>query len=340
MKIYADKLARNLKEGIKPIYVVSGDEPLLVQEACDSIRGTLRQRGYTERDLFHVDGSFDWQQLLYSAGSMSLFAEKKIIELRMPTGKPGDKGAKALKSYVENIPEQTVLLIIAGKLERATQSSKWFKALDSVGASVQVWPIAVNQLPAWLNDRIRQAGMSASREAVQALVDKVEGNLLAAVQEIERIRLISGEGPIDLNQVLEEVSDSSRFTLFALLDAALSGDAARTCRVIQGLHSEGTEILQIVGLLGRELRSLSGMAAQVSAGKSVQTVMQASWVWSNRKSIIGAALQRHDSTGLNRLITRLASLDKMVKGLESGDPWDELTGILLHLAGTELALDA
>lgn len=340
MRVYPEKLAANLKQEIKPIYIVSGDEPLLIQEACDSIRLALRQSGYSERDLFHVDGSFDWQQILYSASSMSLFTEKKMIELRMPGGKPGDKGAKVLKSYVDNIPTQTVLLIITGKLERSTQNSKWFKALDSAGASVQVWPIAVNQLPAWLNDRIRKTGMSASREAVQALVDKVEGNLLAAVQEIERLRLISGDAKIDINQVLEEVSDSSRFTLFTLLDAALSGNASRTCRVIQGLRSEGTEILQIVGLLGRELRSLSRMAALLSSGQPVQAVMQAHRVWSNRKSIIGAVLQRHESTEFDHLITRLAKVDKMAKGLGSGDPWDELTGILLHLAGTDLACHA
>lgn len=337
MKIYPEKLASNLKEEIKPIYIVSGDEALLIQEACDSIRFMLRQSGYSERDLFHVDAAFDWQQILYSASSMSLFAEKKLIELRMPSGKPGDKGAKVLKSYVDNIPEQTVLLIITGKLERSTQNSKWFKALDSVAAFVQVWPIAVNQLPTWLNNRIRKTGMSASREAIQALVDKVEGNLLAAVQEIERLRLISGKGNIELSQILEEVSDSSRFTLFALVDAALSGNASRTCRVIEGLRSEGTEILQIVGLLGRELRLLSGMAAQQSSGQSMQAVMQVYKVWSNRKSMTGAVLQRHGLAEFERLIMRLAKLDKMVKGLATGDPWDELTGIFLSLAGTDLA---
>lgn len=338
MKIYPDKLASNLRAEIKPIYIVSGDEPLLLQEACDAIRLALRQGGYSERDLFHVDASFDWQQILYSARSMSLFGEKKLIELRMPNGKPGDKGATVLKSYVDNVPAQTVLLIVTAKLERSTQSSKWFKALDSVGAFVQVWPIAVNQLPAWLHNRIRKTGMTASREAIQALVDKVEGNLLAAVQEIERLRLISGEGNIELSQILEEVTDSSRFTLFALIDAALSGDAGRTCRVIEGLRSEGTEILQIVGLLGRELRLLSKMAAQRSSGQSVQAVMQA--VWSNRKSLMGSVLQRHDLADFDRLIMRLAKLDKMVKGLGSGDPWDALTGILLSLAGTDLACQA
>lgn len=336
MKIYPDKLQNSLKEQIKPIYVVSGDEPLLVQETCDSIRLSLKQSGYTERELFHVDASFDWQQLLYSASSMSLFAEKKLIELRMPTGKPGDKGAAVLKSYVENIPEQTVLLIITNKLERSTQNTKWFKALDSAGASVQIWPIEVNQLPAWLNNRIRKSGMSAGRETVEALVDKVEGNLLAAVQEIERIRLISGEGRIELNQVLNEVSDSSRYTVFALIDAALSGNAVRTCKVVQGLRSEGTEILQIVGLLGRELRSLSKMAARLSAGQSVNSVMQLHRVWSNRKNIVGKTLHRHKLSEFERMISQLAKLDKMVKGLGPGDPWDELTSILLRLAGTKI----
>jgi DNA polymerase-3 subunit delta len=336
MKIYPDRLESNLKEEIKPIYIVSGDEPLLKQEACDSIRLALRQRGYTERELFHVDGSFDWQQILYSASSMSLFAEKKLIEVRMPTPKPGDKGAAVFKSYVDNIPEQTVMLIITGRLERATQQTKWFKALDSVAGSVQVWPIEVNQLPGWLNNRIAKKGMSADREAILALVEKVEGNLLAALQEIERIRLISGPGKIGISQVLDEVSDSSRFTVFALIDAALSGDAARTCKVIQGLRSEGTEILQIVGLLGRELRSLSKMSAELSKGQSANSAMQRYKVWSNRKGLVGKALQRHRLAGFDGLILDLAKLDKMAKGLGSGDPWEELTDILLRLAGTRL----
>jgi len=336
MKVYPDKLESNLKAGIKPIYIVSGDEPLLIQEASDSIRRFLKDEGYSERELFHVDTSFDWQQILFSASSMSLFAEKKLIELRMPNGKPGDKGAAALKSYVEKIPEQTVLLIITNKLERSTQNSKWFKALDSIGASVQVWPVEVNQLPAWLNNRIRKSGMTASRETIQVLVDKVEGNLLAAVQEIERIRLISGQGNIEPSQVLEEVSDSSRYTTFALIDAALSGSAARSCRILQGLRSEGTEILLIVGLLGRELRSLSKMSVKLATGQSVKDAMQANRVWSNRKTIVGKALQRHRLTDFDSMISHLAQLDKMVKGLESGDPWDELTAILLKLAGTEL----
>ena len=339
MKVYPDKLAAQLARSVSPIYIVSGDEPLLIQEACDTIRSSLRKQGFSEREVYHIDASFDWEQVLFGANSMSLFADKKILELRMPGGKPGVVGAKALTSYMENLSEENVLLLITDRLDASTQRAKWFKAMESEGAFVQVWPIEIDKLPGWIQQRMRRVGLTADRDAAQLLADKVEGNLLAAVQEIELLGVVCTEGKVTLEQVFEGVSDSARYSVFSLIDAALSGESRRTVAMVHGLRSEGTAVLQILGLLAKELRTLGGMAGKLKDGQTVNSVVAAAHVWPKRRKAVEAALKRHTAAAFEMMLGRVSLIDQLVKGLGTGEPWDELAALLLVLAGAQLVTD-
>jgi len=332
MKVYVEKLAAELSKKKQTIYIVSGDEHLLVQESCDLIRSQLRKDGFSERELFHVEGSFDWEEVLFSANSMSLFAEKKLIELRIPNGKPGDKGAKAIQSYLEHMADDTVLLFILPKLDAATQRSKWFKALEAKAAFVQIWPVEVGKLPAWISARFRKVGLTPTPDAVGALIDRVEGNLLAASQEIERLSLTTGSGEISLEQVVDGVSDNTRFDVFGLIDAAVGQKPDRALKIVRGLRSEGSEMLAITGLLARELRSLVNMSAAVRGGQSIDSVLNGYKVWAKRKPIVGQCLKQQSPSRIQSCLRRVANIDRFVKGAATGEPWDELERLVLTLS--------
>ena len=249
MKVYPDKLASHLAKSVSPVYIVSGDEPLLVQEVSDQIRSELRNKGYLERQLFHVDGSFDWQDVLFSANSMSLFAEQKILELRLTSGKPGDKGSKALQEFIEQPPEDTTMLLILPRLDQATQRSKWFKALDAKGLFIQVWPIERRDLPRWIGQRMQRAGLKAERDAIEILIDRLEGNLLAAAQEVERLKLLAEDGRVTADLVQASVANNARYDVFGLIDVAVAQDRKQTYRMLQGLRNEGAEVMYLNSML-------------------------------------------------------------------------------------------
>ncbi|MCB1691283.1 MAG: DNA polymerase III subunit delta [Pseudomonadales bacterium] len=333
MKVYADKLKAELSRRIAPVYIVSGDEPLLVQEVADEIRATLRAQGFSERDLFHAERGFDWEEVLFSANSMSLFAEQKILEIRLPGGKPGDKGAAALASYAEALSEGTVMLLILPRLDARSQSAAWFKALEGIGVFVQVWPIDIGEMPRWVTARMRRAGLSATPEAVGALVDRVEGNLLAAIQEIERLALVAVNGKVGIEEVVEGVSDSSRYDVFGLIDAALSQDASRTVKICEGLRLEGVELLPTISLVAREIRNLSQMARAVENGKSPDAAMQQYKIWAKRKGPVGKCLRRHKSGDFLSYARRLSAVDRAVKGMGHEEPWVLFTDVMVALAG-------
>jgi DNA polymerase-3 subunit delta len=333
MKVYADKLAPQLAKSLAPIYIVSGDEPLLVQESCDLIRQNLRTRGYSERDLFHVEGAFNWDGVLFSANSMSLFAEKKLLELRVPNGKPGDKGTKALLTYIGNPPDDTVMLLVLPKLDGKVQRAKWFKALESAGMFIQVWPIEVAHMPRWINERFRKAGLKASNDAVRALIDRIEGNLLAAIQEIERLKLVVPDDTVDVDHVIGGVANNARFDVFGLIDAAVGQDAGRSLRIVRGLRSENTDVLFINVMLARELRGLVTMAGEISRGQSIDAVIRSHRVWPKRKTIVGRCLKQQSAQVFQACLRQLGNVDRLVKGIRQGDPWNELESLTLLLAG-------
>ena len=329
MKVRPDQIHQHLKKGLLPVYFVSGDEPLQVMEAADAIRACARAQDFTEREVMDVDKQFDWNQLLDAGNSMSLFAEKRILELRMPTGKPGKAGSQVLLEYLQRPAEDTVLIITAGKLEGSAKNSKWFKALDQLGVVVQCWPVAVHELPRWVEQRMRSKGLQPTAEAVALIVDRVEGNLLAAAQEIDKLYLLYGEAEINLEAVTAAVADSARFSIYDLVDSALAGDLARTSRIVGGLKNEGIEPVLALWALTREVRLLTGIA---EANMSPDAAMAKARVWDNRKPLVRKALARHSVVKWKGFLKRCARIDKVIKGIELGRPWDELLTLSTQIA--------
>ncbi len=336
MKLNFNQLKSHLEKSLQPVYFISGDEPFQQDEAVRMIRETAASQGYSEREIYHVDRSFDWDVLLQSAGSMSLFAERKVIELRIPTGKPGDKGSKALVHYTSQIPDDTLLLIVSGKLDSSQTRSKWYKALDSAGATLAVWPLELQQLPGWLKQRMQLRGLQPNEDALTILAEQVEGNLLAADQELEKMRMLYGEGPISAEQVIEAVSDSARFDAFALVDVALQGDAVRVSRILHTLKSEGEDVLHVLGALMYQLRILEKMSRAVSAGQKLEQVFQQHRIWDKRKIVLNAGLKRHGLKRWQAFLLVAGRIERMCKGLATGKPWDELLQLTLRIAGVAL----
>ena len=336
MKLNFTQLGSHLTKILHPVYFISGDEPFQIDESARLIREAAKAQGYTEREVYHVDRSFDWDQLSHSAGSMSLFAERKVIELRIPTGKPGDKGSKALVAYTSQLPEDNLLLVVSGKLDASQTKSKWFKALDAAGATLAVWPLEIQQLPAWLKQRMQLRGLQPTEDALTVLAEQVEGNLLAADQELEKLRMLYGEGTITAEQVVEAVSDSARFDAFALVDVALQGDAARVSRILHGLKGEGEDVLHILGALMYQLRMLEKMSRAVSSGQHLEQVFSQYRIWDKRKVVLSAGLSRHGLKRWQAFLLVAGRIERMCKGLVVGKPWDELLQLTLRIAGVAL----
>jgi DNA polymerase-3 subunit delta len=336
MKVYPNKLQETFKKKLSRVYIVSGDEPLLVQESCDLVRRELAAQGFAERDLFHVETGFDWSSVLYSGNSMSLFAERKLIEVRLASGKPGDQGGKALTELVDQLSEDSVLLLVLPRLDASSQRTKWFKTLESQAVFVQIWPIDQKELPRWLEGRFRQAGLRVERDAIRLMAPRIEGNLLAAVQEIERLKLTITDREIVVADVEAGVADSARYDVFKLIDSALLGNAPRCVRMINGLRAEGAEPLFLVNMLSREIRNLETMKAAIAAGENQRDVFKKARVWDKRVPIVSKCLERHQVRELRSMQTALGCIDRTVKGIEIGDPWRLLDGVVLQLAGQKI----
>jgi len=333
MKIPFQQLSTSLGKQLAPVYLVSGDEPYQLDQACRLIRTAAEQQGFTERDVYHVERGFDWNRLLEAGNSLSLFAERKLIELRMPSAKPGTDGAKMLLEYLSNLPGDTILLIVSGKLESAQLSSKWLRAIESAGVLVQVWPIETARLPEWVRQGLARRDMTASPEALKLLADRIEGNLLAADQELEKLRLLYGPSQLDIEQVTEAVTESARYDVFTLVDAALAGNVERVSRIMFGLRAEGMEPILVLWALAREIRSLTHMRDAMSTGTAIDSAMAQERVWEKRKPLVRKALQRVEPVQMRDWVMRCGQLDRLVKGLGAGRIWDELLELALALAG-------
>jgi DNA polymerase-3 subunit delta len=321
-----------LQKNLAPCYLVTGDEHLLVDEALDSIRGAARERGFTSRELFVANAGFDWAQLRDSSANLSLFAEKRIIELRLPTGKPGRTGSQAIVDLVGNTDPDLMLIVSGPKLDRSGQSSKWVKSVEAKGVNIQVWPIDARELPGWITERMRQAGLQPDRGAVVLIADRVEGNLLAAGQEIEKLRLILGEGKVSADDVSTAVANSSRYDVFKLVDAALTGDAKRALKILSGLRAEGIEPVIIVWALTRELRILANLTETVSKGLDLANGMQKTGVWRNRQALVRSCIGRHQHGDFHRLLKTASHADQAAKGQSRADPWQLSTDIVLGIS--------
>lgn len=346
MQIKADQLRNALKARQYPVYMVCGEEPLQHREAVDMLRKAAKYYGFEEREVYTSDAAFDWNNLAVAANELSLFASKRLIEIHMPSGKPSDKGL-ALINYCENIPQDIFLLIVAGKIETPTKKSKWYRAVDQVAGIVSVWPIEGHQLNQWLNKRLQSRELSLHADAVQLLSDRVEGNLLAADQEIEKLSLLYPAGEqiiqLDLEQVSAAVFDSARYNLFDLFDCALSGDLKRASRMLYGLQREGQPIVLILSLFAREVRMLARMSAvffQTGQQKNMDVAMKEFYIFPRRKNLLSRALRNSRPEHWQQLLKRLLQADKMAKGAEQGDPWDIMQLILADVAGKPYLLNS
>ena len=336
MKLRPEQLDGHLQQPLLPVYLLSGDEPLQMMEAGDAIRAAARAQGYSERQVMDVDARFDWGELSAAGDALSLFAERRLIELRIPSGKPGDAGGKALRAYCEALPPDNLLLVSCPRLDRRQQGSAWFKALEQAGAVLSIWPVERGQLPGWVMRRMSARGLHTTPAAAQLLAEQVEGNLLAAAQEIDKLVLLHGGGRVDVDEVAAAVADSSRYNAFELVEASLAGEAARVARILEGLRREGDDALHVLGALNWELHNMARMAEALAAGTPLAKVLADNRVWDKRKPMVQAGLQRHPARRWLQLLRRAGRVDRVSKGAEPGNPWDELLQLALLVAGQRI----
>jgi DNA polymerase-3 subunit delta len=327
LRLSADQLPASLARSVAGIYLVSGDEPLLVGESADAIRAAARAAGYADRMVFFIDRSFAWDELRHASQSLSLFAERRLFELRMPSGKP-DKGAQQLAELAALPPPDVVCLVVTGKLDRKASDAPWVRAVEKHGIWVPIRAVETAALPAWLRERAKQLQVDMEPAAAQLIVDRVEGNLLAAKQEMEKLRLLANGEPISLELVLRSVGDSARYDVFQLAEAAAAGDAARALRVLLGLKSEGVEPTLVLWALVRELRGLW----QARERNRLRSTVRGSG-WNLAAAPSPRALSRLEQLPLARLLVQASHTDRVIKGLATGDAWSALTALTGGLAG-------
>ncbi len=332
MRIGAHQLQGHLERALAPVYLLCGEEPLQLDEAAHAIREQAARRGYSERQCLEQTRDFDWGRLAAEAGALSLFADRRLIELRVTTDKIGREGADAVRAYCSRVSDDVLLLIIAPALDWKDLKAKWVEALDRVGVVVQVRPIQGAQLIPWLEQRLRSAGFVPTREAAALLAQRVEGNLPAAAQEIAKLALLREPGALDAQGLLSVVADSARFDLFDLSDAALAGDRARVDRVLRGLAAEGTAEPLVLWVLAREVRKLAALAFAQSRRRDLGPVFAAHQVWESRRGAVLAALKRFTLPRLWGLLEICAEADQAIKGRGARDPWPLLQQIAEGLA--------
>ncbi len=332
MKIQGNQLASHLKKNLARCYLVTGDEHLLVDEALDAIRSAARDRGFASRDSYAATTGFDWAQLHNAGANLSLFAEKRIIELRLPTGKPGKTGGKAIVDMAEQLDDELLFIVSAPKLDRSSAASKWAKTLESTGVNTVIWPIGIRDLPGWIAARMRAADLQPDRGAIALIADRVEGNLLAAGQEIEKLRLLLGAGAVTAEDVSNAVANSSRYDVYKLADAALAGDAKRSMKILTGLQAEGVEPVIVVWALTRELRTLANLSDVIKQGMDLSSGMQKAGVWNNRQALVRSCFSRHRPGTFHRLLKATSAADQAAKGQSRFDPWQLTTDIVLGLS--------
>ncbi len=348
MQLRLDALEPHLAKGLAGLYVVYGDEHLLAQEACDRIRAAARAAGYTDRSVFTVERGFDWSSLLGASQSMSLFGDRQLVELRIPSGKPGKEGAEALKTLAASANPDVLTLVTLPRLDAATQKSAWFTALADSGVALKIDPVERAQLPNWIGQRLAQQGQRVApgddgRRALQFVAERVEGNLLAAHQEIQKLGLLYPQGVLSFEQIHDAVLNVARYDVFKLNEAMLTGDVGRLARMLDGLRGEGEASVLVLWAVVEELRTLLRIKRGVAAGKPLAMLLRENRVWGPRERLIGPALSRLTDAALERGLALAARLDRQVKGLSAQargewrnalppDAWDGLFELAMTVA--------
>jgi DNA polymerase-3 subunit delta len=331
MKIRAKQLEPHLRKGLARLYAIHGPDALVALEAADRIREAARRAGCTEREIFFAEPGADWSRLGASASNLSLFASKRLLELRIPGGKPGVEGARAIESWSARLSEDTIGLVMLPELDWQQQKSRWFESLDAAGVVVEAQPVSRDELPEWLAERLGRQGQSASVETLEWLADRVEGNLLAAKQEVDKLALLLPRGEISLAAIREAVTDVSRFERDTLVDAIHAGDMARIARIVESLEAEGEPLPLLLWTLTEELRLMMALAA----GQRPRRFLPP-----DRMEPLARGAKRLGAGGLAREVLRAHRIDRMIKGVETGDPWDSLLELTLGMAGRPVLADA
>ncbi|NNM81760.1 MAG: DNA polymerase III subunit delta [Burkholderiales bacterium] len=334
MKIDSARLASHLKSGLRPLYVVCGDAPLLLIESADAIRAKASKEGYAEREVFTCEQGFDWNSIIESALSPSLFCPKKVVDLRIPSGKVGTDGAAALQRYVENLQPDVVTLIALPKLDRASRNSKWFGALEKAGVLVEADTVPRSELPSWISARLSAQGQKAGKATLEFLSDRVEGNLLAAHQEIQKLGLLFPEGDLDHEEVRRAVLDVARYDIFQLGEAMMQANSLRFLRILEGLKGEGTAELLVLWQIAEEIRATLRVGSALKSGVSQGQALKDAKIWGSRQQAVIRASGRIGIDRLGEMLKNAAKIDRMIKGLCPGDVWDELRELGLDFAAT------
>ncbi|MFM8247108.1 MAG: DNA polymerase III subunit delta [Burkholderiaceae bacterium] len=340
MQVRADALDAHLEKSLAPLYVISSDEQLLLLEAADRIRARARAAGFSEREVLVAERYFKWGELQSVQQSMSLFGDRKLIELRIPSGKPGKEGAQALQDYAAGCTDaeagDTLTLITLPKLDWATQKSAWVGALQRQAIYIEIANIERAQLATWIGQRLASQGQSADKHALEFMVDRVEGNLLAAHQEIRKLALLYPEGRLSLDQIQDAVLNVARYDVFKLSEAMLSGDVGRVARMLDGLKGEGEALPLVLWSVSEEIRTLLKLKIGSDEGRPLATMMKEYRIWGPRERLMGPALTRLKLSVLRDALGKAAQVDRMIKGLRAkdfaGDAWDALLQLALVVA--------
>jgi DNA polymerase-3 subunit delta len=336
MQLRIDALDTHLAKSLAPLYVIASDEHLLALETADKIRRCARAQGYSEREVLSVERSFKWGELLAASQSQSLFGERKLIELRIPGGKPGKDGGQALQAYAAALNPDNVTLITLPKLDWASQKAAWVTALQQAGVFIDIPLVERAQLPNWISQRLAAQQQSADRDGIAFIVERVEGNLLAAHQELQKLALLHPPGKLSFEAIHDAVLNVARYDVFKLSEAMLAGDAARLVRMLEGLKGEGEALPLVLWAVAEEIRTLLKLQTGLSQGQSMAALLKQYRVWGPREKLAEGALRRLPLALLREALQDAAQIDRMVKGLRakafSGDPWDALLQLALKLA--------
>jgi DNA polymerase-3 subunit delta len=335
MRLKPEQLNTALQTNLAPVYFISGDEPLQLGEMADAVRKAAKKAGFETREIFSVETGFEWKELTVSAGSLSIFSDKKIIDLRLLSGTPGAEGAKALTAYCEKFPEDTLLLITTGKVAGEAFKSGWLQALDRAGIIIQVWPLERQNLIPWLQQRMQRRGLHAETEGLRILASRIEGNLLSAVQEIEKLYVLYGAGNISTQQIFDAVADSSRYDVYKLVDSVLAAGVNRIFKILSGLKAEGNAAPVVLWALTREARVLLKRKQALTQGQSREGFKNNQFR-DNRIQLVNNALNRLSESDLNKILVLSAKADRQIKGQQEGDAWETVLAICLMFASQEV----
>jgi DNA polymerase III subunit delta len=334
MLLKGEQLAAHLERELRPLYVLYGDDPLLVIEAADAIRAKARQQGYSEREVLTVLPQFDWGALLAAGGNMSLFGDKKLIDLRIPTGKPGKEGSAALQQWCEHLSPDNLLLITLPELDWREEKAAWFTALVNAGVAIKAMAPPLAELPGWIAGRLRRQQQSADLESLKFIAERVEGNLLAAHQEIQKLGLLYPAGQLNATQIRDAVLNVARYDIEGLREALLLGDIARLTRTLDGLMQEGEAPPLVLWAMSEEIRALTVIRSGMDSGRPQDMLLKEAKVWGPRQNPVKRALQRLNTASLEAALQHAGKIDRLVKGIGQGNVWEEFLRLGLRLCPT------